>query len=33
MHLENIFPIETKLILLVGHLAQLPPICKHIFEK
>ncbi len=29
MHLENISPFETKLILIVGTLAWLPPICKH----
>jgi hypothetical protein len=33
MHLENIFPFETKLILIVGNLAQLPPICKHIIQN
>jgi hypothetical protein len=29
MHLENISPFETKLVLIVGNLAQLPPIYKH----
>jgi hypothetical protein len=29
MHLENILPFETKLILIVGNLAQIPPIYKH----
>jgi hypothetical protein len=33
MQFENIFPFETKFILLVGHLAQLPPICKHTIWK
>jgi hypothetical protein len=29
MHLENISPFETKLVQIVGNLAQLPPIYKH----
>jgi len=29
MHLENISPFETKLVLIVGNLAQLPPIYRH----
>jgi hypothetical protein len=30
IHLENISPFETKLVLIVGDLAQLPPIYRHI---
>jgi hypothetical protein len=29
MSVVETFPFETKLVLLVGDLAQLPPICKH----
>jgi len=29
MNLENIFQFKTNLLLLVGNLAQLSPICKH----
>jgi hypothetical protein len=29
MDFENIFPFEIELMVFVGDLAQLPPICKH----
>jgi hypothetical protein len=31
MYLENISPFETKLVLIVGNLAQLPSIYKHTY--
>jgi hypothetical protein len=33
MHLENISPFETKLVLIVGNFAQLPPIYKHTIQN
>jgi hypothetical protein len=33
MNLENISPFKTNLVLLVGNLAQLPPICKHTIQN
>jgi hypothetical protein len=29
----NAIPFQNKLVLLVGNLAQLPPICKHSFQN
>jgi hypothetical protein len=33
MSIVETFPFETKLVLLVGDLAQLPPICKHTLRQ
>ncbi len=33
MFIAKTFPFETKLVLLVGDLAQLPPICNHTFQQ
>jgi hypothetical protein len=33
MSIAETSPFETKLVLLVGGLAQLPPICKHTLQQ
>jgi hypothetical protein len=33
MSIVGIFPFETKLVLYVDDLAQLPPICKHTLQQ